>query len=79
MTAGPSIDPARFLYEPLSQASRDLMRELLTTFVNALLSEPSRVLYRSYTGCGSEVALEQVGVLLPRRLGDRGPHRRLFT
>ncbi len=38
MTAGPSIDPARFLNEQLSQASPDLMRELLTTFVNALLS-----------------------------------------
>jgi putative transposase len=38
MTAGPSIDPARFLNEQLSQASPDLMRELLTTFVNTLLS-----------------------------------------
>ena len=38
MTATPSIDPARFLNEQLSQASPDLMRELLTTFVNALLS-----------------------------------------
>ena len=36
MTAGPSIDPARFLNEQLSQASPDLMRDLLTTFVNAL-------------------------------------------
>ena len=32
MTAGPSIDPARFLNEQLSQASPDLMRDLLTTF-----------------------------------------------
>ena len=38
MTAVPSIDPARFLEEQLSQASPDLMRDLLTTFVNALLS-----------------------------------------
>jgi putative transposase len=38
MTAGPSIDPAHFLHEHLAQASPDLMRELLTTFVNALLS-----------------------------------------
>jgi transposase-like protein len=38
MTAVPSIDPARFLDEQLSQASPDLMRDLLTTFVNALLS-----------------------------------------
>ncbi len=38
MTAVPSIDPARFLDEQLAQASPDLMRDLLTTFVNALLS-----------------------------------------
>ncbi len=38
MTASSSIDPARFLDEQLAQASPDLMRELLTTFVNALLS-----------------------------------------
>src|SRR4051812_46253179 len=38
MTAAPSIDPAEFLHDQLAQASPDLMRELLTTFVNALLS-----------------------------------------
>ncbi len=38
MTAVPSIDPARLLEEQLAQASPDLMRDLLTTFVNALLS-----------------------------------------
>jgi putative transposase len=45
MTAVPSIDPAltktldpgEFLHEQLAQASPDLMRELLATFVNALL------------------------------------------
>ena len=45
MTAGTSIDPAlaktldpgEFLHEQLSQASPDLMRELLATFVSALL------------------------------------------
>jgi hypothetical protein len=29
MTAGASIDPERFLHEPLAQASPDLMRQLL--------------------------------------------------
>lgn len=38
MTVVPSIDPARFLHEQLSQASPDLLREMLTTFINALLS-----------------------------------------
>lgn len=52
MTAGPSIDPAmtsatvtsprtleagEFLHDQLAQASPDLMRDLLTTFVTALL------------------------------------------
>jgi transposase-like protein len=38
MTAVPSIDPVHFLDEHLSQASPDLMRELLGTFINTLLS-----------------------------------------
>jgi transposase-like protein len=38
MTVVPSIDPARFLEEHLSQASPDLLREMLGTFINALLS-----------------------------------------
>jgi putative transposase len=38
MTATPSIDPAQFLHEHLEQASPDLLREMLSTFVNALLS-----------------------------------------
>lgn len=38
MTAPTSIDPARFLHEQLAQASPDLMRDLLSTFVDALLS-----------------------------------------
>src|SRR6476620_5930349 len=38
MTANTSIDPSVFLHEQLGQASPDLMRELLGTFINALLS-----------------------------------------
>ena len=38
MTVPPSIDPARFLHDELAQASPDLMRDMLTTFINALLS-----------------------------------------
>lgn len=39
MTVAPNdIDPARFLHEQLHQASPDLLREMLTTFINALLS-----------------------------------------
>ncbi len=48
MTARPSIDPAAFLHEHLAQASPDLMRELLTTFINALLSSQADAV------CGAE-------------------------
>ena len=38
MTVSSSIDPARLLQEQLAQASPDLLRELLQTFINMLLS-----------------------------------------
>ena len=38
MTAVSSIDPARFIDEQLDQASPDLLRQMLSTFVQALLS-----------------------------------------
>jgi len=38
MTVAPSIDPARFLEEHLAQASPDLLRDMLSTFINTLLS-----------------------------------------
>ena len=57
MTAGPSIDPARFLTEQLEQASPDLMRDLLTTFVNALLGAQAVVPPESWRAslCGFPV------------------------
>src|SRR5690242_21587965 len=38
MTAPSSIDPTRFLDEQLAQASPDLLRQMLTTFINTLMS-----------------------------------------
>ncbi|MDP9466947.1 MAG: transposase, partial [Actinomycetota bacterium] len=38
MTAPSSIDPARFLHEHLASASPDLLREMMTTFLNTLMS-----------------------------------------
>jgi putative transposase len=38
MTVTPSIDAARLLEEQLAQASPDLLRELLTRFINTLMS-----------------------------------------
>jgi putative transposase len=70
MTAAPSIDPVRFLHEELAQASPDLMRHMLTSFVNALLSAQADAV------CGAEYGtrdLERVN----RRNGYR--HRDLDT
>ena len=38
MTAPSSIDPARFLHDQLASASPDLLRSMLTTFINTLMS-----------------------------------------
>ena len=64
MTAGPSIDPARFLTEQLDQASPDLLRDLLTTFVNALLSAQADAV------CGAGY-----GERTPERVNSRNGYR----
>lgn len=38
MTAPSIIDPTEFLHEQMSQASPDLLRQMLTTFINTLMS-----------------------------------------
>ena len=38
MTAPSIVDPAQFLHEHLASASPDLLRSLLTTFINTLMS-----------------------------------------
>ena len=38
MTANTSIDPAEFLHDQLATASPDLLRDMLSTFVQALMS-----------------------------------------
>ena len=38
MNAGADIDPDAFLHEQLAHVSPDLMREMLATFINSLLS-----------------------------------------
>ena len=48
MTASPSIDPEVFLHEQLAQASPDLMRHMLQTFINSLLSS------QADSVCGAE-------------------------
>lgn len=64
MTATPIIDPEQFLHEQLAQASPDLMRELLATFVNALVSAQADVV------CGAPY-----GQSSPERTNSRNGYR----
>jgi putative transposase len=54
MTAPHDIDPARFLSEQLEQASPDLMRSMLTTFINALMSAEADAVCGAEYGARSE-------------------------
>jgi putative transposase len=64
MTVNPSIDPARLLEEQLAQASPDLLRGLLTTFVNTLMSAEADSV------CGAEY-----GATSPDRTNRRNGYR----
>ena len=64
MTVIPSIDPARLLEEQLAQASPDLLRELLGTFINTLLSAEADAV------CGAEY-----GAITPERVNRRNGYR----
>jgi len=64
MTVTSSIDPARLLEEQLAQTSTDLLRELLGTFVNALLSADADAV------CGAEY-----GQVSPGRVNRRNGYR----
>jgi hypothetical protein len=59
-----SIDPARFLHEHLESASPDLLRHLLTTFINTLMSAEADAL------CGAEY-----GTSSPERINTRNGYR----
>ncbi len=64
MTVMPSIDPDRLLEEQLSQASPDLLRELLTTFINTLMSAEADAV------CGAAY-----GTVTPERVNRRNGYR----
>src|SRR3954454_4719928 len=64
MTVKPSIDPARMLEEHLAQASPDLLRELLGSFINTLLSAEADAV------CGAEY-----GASSPERTNRRNGYR----
>ena len=64
MTVKPSIDPARLIEEQLSQASPDLLRELLTLFINTLMSAEADAV------CGAAY-----GTQSPDRMNRRNGYR----
>ena len=64
MTAPSSIDPAHFLHEQLAQASPDLLRQMLTTFINTLMSAEADAV------CGAEY-----GARSPERVNTRNGYR----
>src|SRR3954451_690852 len=64
MTVKSSIDPARMLEAQLAQASPDLLRELLGTFINTLLSAEADVV------CGAEY-----GTVSVERVNQRNGYR----
>lgn len=64
MTVTPSIDGVRLLEEHLAQASPDLLRELLTTFINPLMSAEADAV------CGAAY-----GTSSPGRINRRNSYR----
>jgi len=64
MTVNPSIDPARMLEEQLAQASPDLLRELMGTFLNTLMSAQADAV------CGASY-----GESSPGRVNQRNGYR----
>jgi transposase-like protein len=64
MTAGPSLDPARFLHEHLSTASPDLLRELLGVFIETLMGAEADAI------CGADY-----GTRTPERTDVRNGYR----
>jgi transposase-like protein len=64
MTANPSIDPARFLHEQLASASPDLLRQMLATFIGALMGAEADAI------CGAPYGLPS-----PDRTNSRNGYR----
>ena len=59
MAASASIDPARFLHEHLAQASPDLLRSLLTTMIDTLMSAEADAVCGAGHGERSEARVNQ--------------------
>ena len=74
MTVAPhDIDPARFLEDHLAQASPDLLREMLGTFINQLLSaDADQVCGAAYGTISDHPPPTRPGDNTPRIIEDRG-------
>jgi len=71
MTVTPSIDPARLLEEQLAQASPDLLRELLTTFINTLMSTEADAVCGAAYGTASPERVNRRNGYRPREFDTR--------
>jgi putative transposase len=71
MTVTPSIDPARLLEEQLAQASPDLLRELLTTFINTLMSAEADAVCGAAYGTASPERTNRRNGYRPREFDTR--------
>ena len=71
MTVTPSIDAARLLEEQLAQASPDLLRELLTTFVNTLMSAEADAVCGAAYGTASADRVNRRNGYRPREFDTR--------
>src|SRR5699024_4413828 len=65
------IDPARFLEDHLAQASPDLLRQMLTTFINALMSADADAVCGAGYGKVSEERTNRRNGYRPRRFDTR--------
>ena len=64
MAAKPSIDPVHFLHEQLASASPDLLRAMLSRFIDALMGAEADAV------CGA-----RYGVSSPERVNTRNGYR----
>src|SRR3954464_15991591 len=81
MTAAPMIDPARFLHEQLAQASPALLRSLLTTFINTLMSAEADAVCGAGYGQTSPERVHHRNGYRPQQFDTRNgyPHREFDT
>src|SRR3954471_20324863 len=77
MTAHSSIDPAHFLSEQLAQASPDLLRQMLTTFINTLMSAEADAVCGAEYGERSDARINVRNGYRPREFDTRAGTRQV--